>query len=415
MTTKPNLLFITPDPPDPLGSGLPRRVNNFLEVLVQKYNVHLLIHNYTFKDQQVDSYSLELCHSADYIPIKNDPQLLIQRFTYKISPALFYKFFPIPSEWRYVTERQVNRVFKHFSNTTFDVIHICRLFLLPFAVPFLTGNFSGVCQLDIDDFESLTKHRISELNRLNGNIKMAQTVAQDAKMYEAVEKEMLPRFQRLFVCSELDKRKISQTYDCNSIDVIPNVVKIPELVPDKAAGEPFTFLFVGTLTMYTNRDAIKYFCEKILPMIRSQTEQTFRVKIVGAGHAKDLPEKLAHIPEVDFVGYVPDIAPYYNMANAIIVPLRAGGGTRIKILEAFSYKRPVVATSIGAEGIEIRHEEHLLIADTTEVFAQQCVRLIQEEELHDQLTENAFELVKTSYSLDAVRKALLKVGTDNEA
>src|SRR5205814_10238117 len=101
---------------------------------------------------------------------------------------------------------------------------------------------------------------------------------------------------------------------------------------------------------------------------------------------------------------VPDAAPCYRAADAIVVPVRAGGGTRIKVLEAFSYRRPVVSTSIGIEGIDAHDAEHVLLADTADVFAEQCVRLMRDAALAERLTEDALSLVKRAYSLEAVAR-----------
>ena len=105
-------------------------------------------------------------------------------------------------------------------------------------------------------------------------------------------------------------------------------------------------------------------------------------------------------------GAVADLHPWYAQADAIVAPIRAGGGTRIKILEAFSYQRPVAATSIAMEGIEARAEEHFVLGDTPAAFAQQCVRLILDGELRDRLARNALALLQPSYTIQSLTKAL---------
>ena len=106
------------------------------------------------------------------------------------------------------------------------------------------------------------------------------------------------------------------------------------------------------------------------------------------------------------VGAVPDVAPWYAEADAVVVPIRAGGGTRIKALEAFSYRRPVVGTSIGLEGIEVRPEEHVLIGDTPAELAAQCARLMADPKPAEALVERAFELFLRSYSTAALAKRM---------
>jgi glycosyltransferase involved in cell wall biosynthesis len=103
---------------------------------------------------------------------------------------------------------------------------------------------------------------------------------------------------------------------------------------------------------------------------------------------------------------VADLAPVYADADAVVVPLRAGGGTRIKILEAFVHRRPVVSTSLGAEGLEVEHHRHLLLADTPEDFAAQCARLAGDPALRESLTAGGFELASTRHTVERVRAAL---------
>jgi glycosyltransferase involved in cell wall biosynthesis len=129
------------------------------------------------------------------------------------------------------------------------------------------------------------------------------------------------------------------------------------------------------------------------------------VNLVGWG-ATAAVEALAELPGVRLVGWVPEVEPWYAEADVAIIPIRAGGGTRIKALEAFAYRRPVVATTIGIEGIDAGADEHVFIGDTVEAFAAQCVRLMTEPELAERLTENAFALFNRAYTIEAVTATL---------
>jgi hypothetical protein len=123
---------------------------------------------------------------------------------------------------------------------------------------------------------------------------------------------------------------------------------------------PFTFLFVGTLGYYPNEDAVAYFCAEVLARLRGAAAGQFQVDVIGTGGLPIL-SRLSGPPEVRVLGPVHAIAPAYAEPNAVIVPVRAGGGTRIKVLEAFAFQRPVVSTSLGVEGIDACPEEHVLI------------------------------------------------------
>jgi glycosyltransferase involved in cell wall biosynthesis len=143
----------------------------------------------------------------------------------------------------------------------------------------------------------------------------------------------------------------------------------------------------------------------VLPMIRRVAPRPFTVSIVGAGIAAGL-DRLGDIHEIRLRGAVPDVAPWYRASHAAIVPLRAGGGTRIKIIEAFSYRRPVVSTSVGSEGLAVRNDEHLLIADTPFDFARACARLMAEPDLSTRLVESAYALFTAAYSTESLATAI---------
>jgi glycosyltransferase involved in cell wall biosynthesis len=115
---------------------------------------------------------------------------------------------------------------------------------------------------------------------------------------------------------------------------------------------------------------------------------------------------LSQIPGVHFAGLVADLAPEYAQAGVVIVPLRAGSGTRIKILEAISHRRPVVSTTIGAEGLGLKHEEHILIADTPPEFAAASVRLMNDSLMRSRLVENASAWLSATHSMEQARAAL---------
>jgi glycosyltransferase involved in cell wall biosynthesis len=159
-------------------------------------------------------------------------------------------------------------------------------------------------------------------------------------------------------------------------------------------------LFVGTLGYYPNEDACRYLRSEIVPRLPD-----FEFQIVGTGATDRLRRLLSH-PAIRIVGEVPQVDAWYHSAGAALVPVRAGGGTRIKILEAFSFRRPVITTTAGMEGIDARHDESVLVADTPEEFAKACRRLRNEPGLGERLAGNAFSLVGRFYSAEATKRTI---------
>lgn len=135
--------------------------------------------------------------------------------------------------------------------------------------------------------------------------------------------------------------------------------------------------------------------------------QDVQVWIVGASPSPQVTQLAGD--NVHITGYVEDILPYYKRSMVSIVPIRAGGGTRLKILEAMALGRPVVSTTIGCEGLDVINGEHLLVADEPRKFADQTLRLLTDRDLYCRIAENARDLVVNNYDWDVVADNMLNV------
>jgi glycosyltransferase involved in cell wall biosynthesis len=220
-----------------------------------------------------------------------------------------------------------------------------------------------------------------------------------------VEQKYLPLFDRVWVCSEQDRVEIGRQYGCNNIAMLPNAIRIPETFPARENGEIFTLLFVGNLEYYPNEDAAVFLCSEVLPELRKRAGGPFRIVVAGRCPLPRV-QVLSHNPEVTITGPVPDIGNYYHEADVAVTPLRAGGGTRIKVLEAFGYRRPVVSTPLGAEGLMVTHGSEILIADTPSELADTCLLLRDDRLLARALATNAFEWVKAHHTSEQVKQSL---------
>ncbi len=401
--SKPKLLYITPTVPKPSGNGLSMRAYNVLRALSSKYSIYLLIVP-TCEEPPLSLAVAESCQGVACLPLGlgMDFSLTARLLAQKIAPRLFSRCSSHPMEWLYITPKRLKSVARMFRGVQFDIIHVFRLYMAPYALPFRGDDFSGVCQLDLDDIESLTRRRLAELYALNGDARMASCMKAETKKYEALERNLLPRFDRIFVCSSPDKDRLARQHKGVKFETIPNVVRIPGETIENPRGT-FTILFVGSLGYYPNSEGIIFFCERVLPVLRRKSDAAFSVKVVGDGISPKIARRLSSIPELSLVGCVPNVGTYYRNAHMVIVPIRAGGGTRIKALEAFAYRRPVVSTTIGVEGIDVQHEQHALIADTEEMFAENCFRIMTDRALRGRLVDNAFHLVTEFHNMELLK------------
>lgn len=381
MDQRPALLFLSPVLPAMRGNGLAMRAGMVLELLARRYRVYLLVHPlYPSPEDTLPVALREACEEVAILPPAHRTP---------------------PSGLRSALARLVGRPPQHvFGDVHFAVVHVFRLAMLPDARPYIHGPRRPRQQLDLDDVESRTQRRIAALYRENGDDVRAALTESLADRAEVEEREVLQSWDRVFVCSDSDRRALLQRGG-HQVRILPNAIRPPSSLHSRRSRAPFTFLFVGTLGYYPNEDGLRYFCDAVLPIIRRQAPHPFRVVIVGFGANPSLAP-LATMPEVDLVGTVPDVGPWYGDADAVIVPLRAGGGTRIKVLEAFAYERPVVSTAQGCEGIPVCDGEHLLITDTARDMAEQCVRLMRDPGLRQRLVTHAGVLLRDRYTIDAL-------------
>ena len=162
-----------------------------------------------------------------------------------------------------------------------------------------------------------------------------------------------------------------------------------------AAVEPNTLVFNGSLTYHANYDAMRYFLAEVFPLIQQQ-EPGVSLTITGPTSGVDL-SGLRLNDGVRLSGYLDDIRPLLASASACVVPIRSGGGTRLKILEAMALGTPVVSTSKGAEGLEVTPGKQILVADEPAEFAAQVICLLRAPALREQLRTRARRLVEQQY------------------
>jgi polysaccharide biosynthesis protein PslH len=219
------------------------------------------------------------------------------------------------------------------------------------------------------------------------------------------------RFDRCTTVSELDQQLLKKANPRLQIDVIPNGVDTQkfQLLPQVAETVPSSLIFVGNMGYPPCIDAVLYFCGEVLPLIR-QLIDSVEVRIVGCNPPPEVLKLNGN--GVHVTGRVEDVIPYYQQSAACVVPLRAGSGTRLKILEAMALGRPVVCTTVGCEGLDVVNGEHLLIGDTPERFAESTVRLLRDLSLSQSIRVNARKLVEARYGWDNIADRLMWVYED---
>jgi glycosyltransferase involved in cell wall biosynthesis len=210
------------------------------------------------------------------------------------------------------------------------------------------------------------------------------------------ESRIVENFDLSMVVSSLDGRFLEAKSARAKIALIPNGVDTDLFRPLPPSDHHDNIAFVGNMDYSPNADGAVYFTKRIFPMIKSRLPEA-KFLIVGRNPNQQL-HKLSSDPSIILTGYVESIIPYYEITSVVAVPLRAGGGTRGKILEAMALGRPVVSTSLGAEGLEVTHKENIMIADRPEDFATITVELMRNRSFRSVLIDNARKFVESKHS-----------------
>jgi glycosyltransferase involved in cell wall biosynthesis len=217
------------------------------------------------------------------------------------------------------------------------------------------------------------------------------------RKFQRYEKWLFGQFDLSLTVTERDRQTLLKLLrgKPQQVGVAPNGVDTAYNHPGLAQVEPETLVFNGALTYSANYEAMEYFLSQVFPTVLARVPRA-RLRVTGKTEGVAL-DRLRLNDNVSLTGYLEDIRPTVAASWACVVPLLAGGGTRLKILEAMALGTPVISTSKGAEGLDATDGKHLLIADTPDQFAEKTVRLLQEPELRLTLAHNARQLVLDKY------------------
>jgi polysaccharide biosynthesis protein PslH len=210
--------------------------------------------------------------------------------------------------------------------------------------------------------------------------------------------QLVKKYHGCTVVSEQERELLAQllpNYD--SIEVIDNFINLADYVNIVAKPQPNHLIFTGSFRYFANHDAMVWFLQEVYPRIQERVPE---VHLTITGDHADLP--LPPASGVTLTGVVDDVKPLIASSWVNLVPVRVGGGTRMKILEAMALGVPVVSTSKGAEGLELRDGEHILIGDTGEEFSANVLCLMKDPELRQRLVQQARKLAKEKYAWGVV-------------
>ena len=375
-----NILFLSTWFPFPADNGSKLRVKYLLCALGQQHEVTLL--SFAF-----DTAQPELANGLGCTKIE----------TINLNPFVENKTGPVrrflsaePVAYRSI-EAMRELVNKTLGKTRFDVVIASTEVMAPYALKAQTDRIKV-----LEEHNSLTRMM---RERYESSVGLVASIRnwlswQKTRRYEG---QLFEQFDLVTMVSEEDRKTSNRnlTRAVGRVEVAPNGVDCEHNRPGLAAKQPDLLIFNGSLTYDANYDGIANFLSEIYPLIKAQMP-TVSLKITGSTKGVNL-EGLALDKSVVLTGYVEDIRIPVAEASICVAPLRQGGGTRLKILEAMALGTAVVSTTKGAEGLDVVDGEHLLVADDPRDFANSVIGLLGDNALRKRLSANARKLVEERY------------------
>jgi glycosyltransferase involved in cell wall biosynthesis len=375
------ILFLSAWFPFPADNGSKLRIYNLISGLSSKHEISLLSFADDPRMAQVDGLQ-DICESVQVLPNKKYD-------AYSRRAILgFFGTKPRVLADRYVPEME-QAIRKEVSSGSYDLVIASQFYMADYLEGFarIPAIFE---EAEVGVFTDAAEQADHWLRQTRNKLTLYKL--------RSYFRTLLPNFSFSTVVSETEKKYLANLVpNYQSIEVIPNGVNLASYENVQEKPQPGSMIFSGALTFAPNYHAMKWFTEQVFPLVlkaNPEVQLTITGDHAGLGLANDR--------NVIFAGYVDDIRPLIASSWISLAPILSGGGTRLKILEAFGLQTPVVATSKGAQGLEVRHEKHLLIADTVESFAEQTIRLLNDSELRYELVSNALQLVRERYDWDVI-------------
>jgi glycosyltransferase involved in cell wall biosynthesis len=404
------ILFLSQCLPFPPDSGVTNRTYHILQQLQRMFDVTLVA--FSRRNHQPDSVARALAAAA-----------LQEEVSDVLVPV------PIDSEWSLAAKLRVHAssvlarkpyTFFEYGNATFgrrletavdrdspDMVHMDSidlyrwLPLLPLVPKACTHH-----NIESDLLRSRAEH-------IRGPA-VSRYIMHQAHLVENVERNLCTRFDLNIMTSETDAERLRVLAPGARTSVVPNGVDVeyfrptaPQLVLRDSVA------FLGPTYMFPNRDAVEFFLNAIWPLVKNQRPEA-TLHVIGKNSTGDKALFESH-NGVACHGYVPDIRPHFAEAACSVVPLRVGGGTRLKILDAWSMGKAIVSTSIGCEGLETLDGENILIRDEPGEFSDAVVQVLRDDELRNRLGRNGRKTAEETYAWPVVGQKLIALYKDRLA
>ncbi|MCB0211239.1 MAG: glycosyltransferase [Anaerolineae bacterium] len=394
------ILLLTPQRPYPPHQGTTLRNFNLIKELAKRHSVSLL--TFLEPDQNSTDHGplLDFCQQIETVPVpQRSTQNRLQQMITTSRPDM---------SWRLWSPVFAERLARYLDDNTFDVVEIEGIEMTPYLDIIKAARPQPLIVYDAHNAEWILQKRafLADIKTPARWVAALYSWVQWRRLYR-YEAEVLKQVDHTIAMSYPDKAALHEITSDVSITVVPNGVDLDAYRHFRGDPIHFDLIFTGKMDFRPNIDAALWFGQHVLPLIQTARPQT-TFAIVGQRPHPRL-DVLRDNPGITITGFVDDIRPYIAGATIYVVPLRVGGGTRLKIMEALAMGKPIVSTSVGAEGFPVVNGKELILADEPAAFAQAVVKLMSNPMRRLELGRTGRALAHANYGWETLVPRLERI------
>jgi sugar transferase (PEP-CTERM/EpsH1 system associated) len=382
-----HILWLKTELLHPVDKGGKIRTYQMLRELKREHRITYLTLDDGSGGERARAQAFEYCHDLVVVPHRTKPKFSAG-FYVDLARNLFS---PLPYFMqKYVSSAMRREIEGHLRSGLYDVL-VCDFLVPSINLPLKLSCPSVLFQHNV---EAMIWKRHYEVQK---NPAKRLYLRDQWRKTRRFERDACRRFDCVVAVSREDAEQMRREYGIETVFDVPTGVDVEYFRPSgDVSPDPFGLVFTGSMDWLPNEDAIRFFVAEIMPRIRERVPQV-TLTVVGRNPFPSLLELSERDPSVVVTGRVDDVRPYIERAAAYVVPIRIGGGTRLKIYEAMAMEKPVVSTTVGAEGLPVRDRVELLLADDPQSFADAVVRVLEDRALARELGTRAARTVRENF------------------
>ena len=398
------ILLLTPQRPYPPHQGTTLRNFNLIKEMAKRHVVCVLTFLEPDQDPSDTGPLAEMCQWLDVLPVpQRTTGLRLRQMLTTRRPDM---------SWRLWSPAFDERLAMRLREQPFDVVSIEGIEMAPYLPTIQAVQPPPVTIYDAHNAEWILQKRAfaTDVKSPSRWLAAAYSWVQWHRLqwYEA---ELMRQTTHTIAMSHPDKVALREINPNAPITIVPNGVDLSAYSQFKGMPIPYDLVFTGKMDFRPNIDAVLWFGQQVFPLIQSRRPGTTFAVVGQRPHARlDL---LRDLPGVTITGYVDDVRPYIAGATIYVAPLRVGGGTRLKLMEAMAMGKPIVSTNLGAEGFPVVHDREMVLADEAQSFAQAVLDLLNNPARRRVLGQAGRAFAQTNYSWDVLVPRLEQIYNAN--